>query len=39
MSEEHEVELLSLVDILESLSEEELEEVSTRCPSFSLDAG
>jgi len=38
MSEEREVKLLSLVDVLESLSEEELEEVSTRCPSFSLDA-
>jgi CRP/FNR family transcriptional regulator len=34
-----EVKLLSLVDILEPLSEEELEEVSTRCPSFRLDAG
>jgi len=39
MSEELEVKLLSLVDVLEPLSEEELEEVSTRCPSFSLDAG
>ena len=39
MSEDHEVKLLSLVDVLEPLSEEELEEVSTRCPSFSLDAG
>jgi CRP/FNR family transcriptional regulator, cyclic AMP receptor protein len=39
MSEQREVKLLSLVDILEPLSEEELEEVSTRCPSFSLDAG
>ena len=39
MSEEHEVKLLSLVDVLEPLSVEELEEVSTRCPSFSLDAG
>jgi CRP/FNR family transcriptional regulator, cyclic AMP receptor protein len=39
MSEEHEVKLLSLVDVLEPLSEEELEEVSTRCPTFSLDAG
>jgi CRP/FNR family cyclic AMP-dependent transcriptional regulator len=39
MSEEHEVRLLSLVDVLEPLSEEELEEVSTRCPSFSLDTG
>ena len=39
MSEEHEVKLLSLVDVLEPLSEEELEEVSTRCPSFSLDKG
>jgi CRP/FNR family cyclic AMP-dependent transcriptional regulator len=39
MSEEHEVKLLSLVDVLEPLSEEELKEVSTRCPSFSLDAG
>jgi CRP/FNR family cyclic AMP-dependent transcriptional regulator len=38
MSEEREVKLLSLVDVLEPLSEEELEEVSTRCPSFSLDA-
>jgi CRP/FNR family cyclic AMP-dependent transcriptional regulator len=38
MSEDREVKLLSLVDDLESLSEEELEEVSTRCPSFSLDA-
>jgi len=39
MSEEREVKLLSLVDVLEPLSEEELEEVSTRCPTFSLDAG
>jgi len=39
MSEEREVQLLSLVDVLEPLSEEELEVVSTRCPSFSLDAG
>ena len=39
MSEEREVKLLSLVDVLEPLSEEELEEVSTRCPSFNLDAG
>jgi CRP-like cAMP-binding protein len=39
MSEEHEVKLLSLVDVLEPLSEEELQEVSTRCPSFSLEAG
>ena len=39
MSEQREVKLLSLVDVLEPLSEEELEEVSTRCPSFSLDAG
>jgi CRP/FNR family transcriptional regulator, cyclic AMP receptor protein len=39
MSEAREVKLLSLVDVLEPLSEEELEEVSTRCPSFSLDAG
>jgi CRP/FNR family transcriptional regulator, cyclic AMP receptor protein len=39
MSEEREVKLLSLVDVLEPLSEEELEEVSTRCPTFSLDSG
>src|SRR5918995_3345094 len=39
MSEETELKLLSLVDVLEPLSEEELEEVSTRCPTFSLDAG
>jgi CRP/FNR family transcriptional regulator, cyclic AMP receptor protein len=39
MAEQREVKLLSLVDVLEPLSEEELEEVSTRCPSFSLDAG
>jgi len=39
ISEEREVKLLSLVDVLEPLSEEELEEVSTRCPSFSLDTG
>ena len=39
MSEQREVKLLSLVDVLEPLSEEELEEVSTRCPSFSLEAG
>ena len=39
MAEAREVKLLSLVDVLEPLSEEELEEVSTRCPSFSLDAG
>jgi CRP/FNR family transcriptional regulator, cyclic AMP receptor protein len=37
MPEEREVKLLSLVDVLEPLSGEELEEVSTRCPSFSLD--
>jgi CRP/FNR family cyclic AMP-dependent transcriptional regulator len=39
MSGKLEVKLLSLIDVLEPLSEEELEEVSTRCPSFSLDAG
>ena len=39
MSKEREVKLLSLVDVLEPLSEEELEEVSTRCPSFTLDKG
>src|SRR5215204_2055757 len=40
ISEEREVKkLLSLVDVLEPLSEEELEEVSTRCPSFCHDAG
>jgi CRP/FNR family cyclic AMP-dependent transcriptional regulator len=39
MSAEREVKLLSLVEVLEPLSEEELEEVSARCPSFSLDAG
>jgi CRP/FNR family transcriptional regulator, cyclic AMP receptor protein len=39
MSEAREVKLLSLVDVLEPLSEEELEEVSTRCPSFRLYAG
>src|SRR5215217_1891966 len=40
ISEEREVKkLLSLVDVLEPLSEEELEEVSTRCPSFNLDEG
>src|SRR5215207_3746764 len=39
ISGEHEVKLLSLVDVLEPLSEEELKEVSTRCPSFSLEAG
>src|SRR5215218_8146176 len=39
ISEEREVKLLSLVEILEPLSEEELEEVSTRCPSFGLDVG
>ena len=39
MSVEREVELLSLVDVLEPLSEEELVEVSTRCPSFGLNAG
>jgi CRP/FNR family transcriptional regulator, cyclic AMP receptor protein len=38
MSGEREVKLLSLVDVLEPLSEEELEEVSTRCLSFRLDA-
>jgi CRP/FNR family cyclic AMP-dependent transcriptional regulator len=38
-SEEREVKLLSLVDVLEPLSEEELKEVSTRCPTLSLDAG
>jgi CRP/FNR family transcriptional regulator len=39
MSEAREVKLLSLVDVLAPLSAEELAEVSTRCPSFSLDAG
>jgi CRP/FNR family transcriptional regulator, cyclic AMP receptor protein len=39
MSEQREVKLLSLVEVLEPLSEEELEEVSTRCPSFTLDKG
>jgi hypothetical protein len=39
MSEEREVKLLSLVDVLEPLSEEELAEVFTRCSSFSLDVG
>jgi CRP/FNR family transcriptional regulator, cyclic AMP receptor protein len=39
MSEAREVKLLSFVDVLEPLSGEELEEVSTRCPRFSLDAG
>jgi CRP/FNR family transcriptional regulator, cyclic AMP receptor protein len=39
ISEETEVKILSLVDVLEPLSEEELEEVSTRCPRFNLDAG
>jgi CRP/FNR family transcriptional regulator, cyclic AMP receptor protein len=40
ISEEREVKkLLSLVNVLEPLSEEELEEVSTRCPSFNLEAG
>src|SRR5215208_4840448 len=39
MAEAREVKLLSLVDVLEPLSEEELEELSTRCPTFSLDAG
>jgi CRP/FNR family cyclic AMP-dependent transcriptional regulator len=39
MSEEREVKFLSLVDVLEPLSEDELKEVSTRCPSISLDAG
>src|SRR5919107_4382434 len=39
MSEAREVKLLSLIDVLEPLSEEELVEVSTRCPRFGLDAG
>lgn len=39
MPEEREVKLLSLVDVLEPLSEEELEEVATRCPRLRLDAG
>jgi CRP/FNR family transcriptional regulator, cyclic AMP receptor protein len=37
MSLEREVRLLSLVDILESLSEEELEEVATLCKDIRLD--
>ena len=37
MSLEREVRLLSLVDVLEPLSEEELEEVATRCRDISLD--
>ena len=37
MSLEREVRLLSLVDVLEPLSEEELEEVATRCRDVRLD--
>jgi CRP/FNR family transcriptional regulator, cyclic AMP receptor protein len=37
MPVEREVKLLSLVDVLESLSEEELEEVATRCRDIRLD--
>jgi CRP/FNR family transcriptional regulator, cyclic AMP receptor protein len=39
MPEERKVKLLSLVDVLEPLSEEELEEVATRCPDIRLDVG
>src|SRR5215204_1579141 len=39
MSQEHEVKLLSLVDVLQPLSDEELEEVVTRCPDLRLDTG
>ena len=39
MSEEREVKLLSLVDVLQPLSEQELEEVVARCPDLRLDAG
>jgi CRP/FNR family transcriptional regulator, cyclic AMP receptor protein len=38
MKVEREVRLLSLMDVLEPLSEEELEEVATRCRDIRLDA-
>jgi CRP/FNR family transcriptional regulator, cyclic AMP receptor protein len=38
MKVEREVRLLSLVDVLEPLSEEELEDVATRCKDIRLDA-
>jgi CRP/FNR family transcriptional regulator, cyclic AMP receptor protein len=39
MPGEREVKLLSLVDVLEPLSEEELEEVADRCRDVRLDSG
>ena len=39
MPEERKVKLLSLVDVLQPLSKEELEEVATRCPERRLDVG
>jgi len=39
MTEERRVKLLSLVDILEPLSDEELKELAKRCPNISLQGG
>jgi len=39
MSIEEEVQLLRVVDILEPLSDEELEELARRCPDDHLQAG
>jgi len=39
MPQERDVKLLSLVDVLESLSEEELRELAQRCPDISVQGG
>jgi CRP/FNR family transcriptional regulator, cyclic AMP receptor protein len=39
MSEERQVKLLSFVDVLEPLSEEELRELAERCPDICLQSG
>jgi len=39
VTEQQKLKLLSLVDVLQPLSDEELEEVVTRCPDLRLDAG
>ena len=39
MSEERQVKLLSFVDVLEPLSEEELRELAERCPDIRLQSG
>jgi hypothetical protein len=39
MPQERDVKLLSLVDVLEPLSEEELRELAQRCPDISVQGG